>query len=65
MPEIAIEFDCESEEEAIERAALDGNGEVTEDGNYLREIEVNVPQYQGLRNLAEADDEAEIQRVAL
>lgn len=65
MPEIAIEFECDSEEEAIERAALDGNGEVTEDGNYLREIEVTVPQYQGLRNLAEADDEAEIQRVAL
>jgi hypothetical protein len=65
MPEIAIEFECDSEEEAIERAALDGNGEVTEDGNYLREIEVSVPQYQGLRNLAEADDEAEIQRVAL
>lgn len=65
MPEIAIEFECDSEEEAIERAALDGNGEVTEDGNYLREIEVSVPQYQGLRNLAEADSEAEIQRVAL
>lgn len=65
MPEIGIEFECESEEEAIERATLDGNGEVTEGGNYFREIEVTVPQYQGLRNLAEADDEAEIRRVEL
>lgn len=65
MPEISVKFECDSEEEAIERTTLDGNGEVTDDGNYLREIEVTFPQYQGLRNLAEADDEAEIQRVAL
>lgn len=64
MPEIGITFETD-EEEAIERVAVDGNGEVTESGNYYREIEVTVEQYQGLRNIAERDDEANITRVSL
>lgn len=63
-PEIAIEFECEREE-AERRVDVEGNGRVTDGGNYLREESVSVPVYQHIRNKAESDEEASIKRVSL
>lgn len=61
MSVIGIEFDCD---DASERVAS-GNGEVLENGNYYREIQVTPGQFATLRDNAEKDDAATIQMVEL
>lgn len=61
MSVIGIEFNCD---DASERVAS-GNGEVTPNGNYYREIQVTPGQFATLRNRAESDPDATIQMVEL
>lgn len=64
MPRIGIEFST-TREDAESRVALEGEGEVTGDGNYYREEVVSINMYQHLRDCAEEDDEATITKVEL
>jgi len=63
MPVLGVEYDV-TEEEA-ERRVANGNGEVTDEGNYYREEEVPMTVYENLRDHAEDDPEASITKFGL
>lgn len=62
MPTIGISFDVDDAEDRVAKA---GHGEVTKDGEYYRGETVSFYVYEVLRNRAEEDPDATIQRVAL
>lgn len=63
MPTIEIAYDYT--EEHSEECASNGNGYVDDDGRYVRSINLDVLQYQTMRNLAEKDEDATITQVNL
>lgn len=57
MHTLTVNFECESREEAERRVEVDGNGEVTDSGDYKREITLqNEPQYEAFLSMVEGDD---------
>lgn len=52
------------EEEARSRVERDGNGEVTDDGNYRREIKSSYTVYRNLLSFAEEDSAATVEKAA-
>lgn len=71
MPAISIEFECDTEEEARRRIKAENedeetiNQKVTDNGNYLREVEIPQRVYVVLLDLIEEDDNAVMRNMVM
>jgi len=64
MPTVGITFDTD-QEEAEQRVSVDGNGEVTDDGNYYRERDFSMTLYETIMDIADEDPNATVTKVKI